>query len=94
MNEITASELFEMKGLNKSTRAYAFLYASFEASERSGSPIKDAFDCIAPFIIPYLNKIKGQQVDVSSIQSFLRASFFFDIPLYAIDQLFTIASRH
>jgi hypothetical protein len=79
--------IFEVQGASRAARSYAFLYAAFKRSEVTNSPVRDAIDCLMPFIISYLNKISGKQIDLPSLQNFLRDSFGFEIPLYAIEQL-------
>lgn len=83
----TIEDLFLLKGADRDAKAYAFLYAAFKRTEISANPVRDALDCLIPFIAPYTNQIAGKQVTSDGIQSYLRASFGFEIPLYAIDQL-------
>ncbi|WP_139111079.1 hypothetical protein [Stappia indica] len=87
-NSINSIEdLFELKGADREAKAYAFLYAAFKRTEISANPVRDALDCLIPFIVPYINEISGKQVTPDGIQNYLRQNFGFDIPLYAIDQI-------
>jgi hypothetical protein len=83
----TIDELFALKGANRDAKAYAFLWAAFRRTEISANPVRDALDCLIPFIAPYTNEIAGKQVTADGIQAFLNDKFGFDIPQYAIDQL-------
>lgn len=83
----TIDELFQLKGATREAKAYAFLYAAFRKTEISANPVRDALDCLIPFMAPYTNQIAGKQVTTEGIQTFLKDSYGFDIPLYAIDQL-------
>lgn len=85
--KITADALLELTGTNREAKAYAFLYAAFRKTEISDNPVRDAIDCLTPFILPYLNKSKGQQVQIDQIQMYINSNFGFEIPLYAIEQL-------
>lgn len=80
--------ILEVQGVSRSARSYAFLYAAFKRSEVTQSPVRDALDCLVPFIVPHLKQISGRQIDVSELQKFLRDTFSFEIPLYAIEQMF------
>jgi hypothetical protein len=84
---IGVDALLDMKGADKSAKAYAFLYAAFRKTEVSRNPVRDALDCITPFIAPYLNRTAGKQVDLSAVQNFLKTTIGFDIPLYALEQV-------
>jgi hypothetical protein len=84
---ISVNVLMDLKGADKAAKAYAFLYAAFRKTEISQNPIRDALDCITPFIAPYLNTIAGKQIDIVAVQSFLKTTVGFDIPLYALDQV-------
>jgi hypothetical protein len=84
---ISADVLLDLKGADRSAKSYAFLYAAFRKTEISSSPVRDALDCLIPFIAPYLNTIPGKQVDHQAIQNFLRTKFGFNFPLYALEQL-------
>ncbi len=79
--------LFELSGTDREAKAYAFLYAAFRRTEVSANPVRDALDCLTPFIASYLNTIPGKQVLTDAIKQYLKTNFGFDIPLYAIDQL-------
>ncbi|SHE62323.1 hypothetical protein SAMN02745157_0577 [Kaistia soli DSM 19436] len=83
----TIDDLFELKGANREAKAYAFLWAAFRRTEISANPVRDALDCLIPFVAPYTNKIAGKQVTAEGIQNYLKEFFGFDIPQYAIDQL-------
>lgn len=82
---ISVNVLTDLRGADKAAKAYAFLYAAFRKTEVSQNPVRDALDCITPFIAPYLNSIAGKQIDVQAVQSFLRTTIGFDIPLYALE---------
>jgi hypothetical protein len=84
---ISVSVLTDLRGADKAAKAYAFLYAAFRKTEISQNPVRDALDCITPFIAPYLNQIAGKQIDVQAVQNFLRTTIGFDIPLYALEQV-------
>jgi hypothetical protein len=84
---ISVTVLLELKGADRAAKAYAFLYAAFRKTEISQNPVRDAIDCITPFIAPYLNSVAGKQVDIVAIQSFLKTTVGFDIPLYALEQV-------
>lgn len=87
-------ELFQLKGATREAKAYAFLYAAFRKTEISANPVRDALDCLIPFIAPYTNQIAGKQVTTEGIQVFLKESYGFDIPHYAIDQLVRALQQH
>ena len=84
---ISINVLTDLRGADKAAKAYAFLYAAFRKTEVSQNPVRDALDCITPFITPYLNQIAGKQIDVQAVQNFLRTTIGFDIPLYALEQV-------
>lgn len=86
-SKTTIEDLFELKGADRQAKAYAFLYAAFRRTEVSANPVRDALDCLIPFIVPYTNEIAGKQITSDGIQTFLRDNFGFELPLYAIDQL-------
>ena len=90
----TIDELFELKGATRDAKAYAFLWASFRRTDVGPNPVRDALDCLIPFIAPHTNKLAGKQITADSIQSYLKENFGFDIPLYAIDQLISTLSQH
>jgi len=79
--------LLELSGTDREAKAYAFLYAAFRRTDVSANPVKDALDCLTPFIAPYLNTIAGKQVLSDGIKQYMKSKFGFDVPLYAIDQL-------
>jgi hypothetical protein len=91
--KITVKEVMKVHGASRNARAYAFLYATFRRSEISASPVRDAIDCLVPFVSIFLQQTAGSQVDVSSTQEFLRKTFGFEIPLYALDQLLIDLSK-
>lgn len=78
--------ILEVQGASRASRAYAFLYAAFKRSEVNDSPVRDAVDCLKPFIIAHLNANAGQQVHLPKLQEYLR-TFMFEIPLYALEQI-------
>lgn len=84
---ISVSVLLDLQGADRDAKAYAFLYAAFRKTEVSQNPVRHALDCITPFIAPYLNTIAGKQIDVAAVQSFLKTTIGFDIPLYALEQV-------
>lgn len=85
---IGVEAVLELAGTNREAKAYAFLYAAFKRTEISSNPVRDALDCLIPFSAPYLNTIVGKQVTVDGVQQYLKSTFGFDIPLYAIEQMF------
>src|SRR5215475_13714958 len=78
----TIDELFELKGAKREAKAYAFLWAAFRRTEIGANPVRDALDCLIPFVAPYTNRIPGQQVTAEGIQTYLKEDFGFDIPQY------------
>jgi hypothetical protein len=84
---ISVTVLLDLKGADRAAKAYAFLYTAFRKTEVSQNPVRDALDCITPFIAPYLNTIAGKQIDIVAVQSFLKTTVGFDIPLYALEQV-------
>jgi hypothetical protein len=66
MATVGIDAIFDVKGATRAARSYAFLYAAFKRSEVTASPVRDAVDCLVPFIIPYLNNISGHQVDFTA----------------------------
>lgn len=85
---IGVEAVLELAGTNREAKAYAFLYAAFKRTEISSNPVRDALDCLIPFSAPYLNTIVGKQVTVDGVQQYLKSTFGFDIPLYAVEQMF------
>jgi hypothetical protein len=79
--------ILELSGTGREAKAYAFLYAAFRRTEISKNPVRDVLDCLTPFSAPYLNGIAGRQVTSDGLKDYLKLTFGFDIPLYAIDQL-------
>jgi hypothetical protein len=86
-------ELLELTGTDREAKALAFLYAAFKRTEVSVNPVQDALDCLVPFIAPHLNSIAGKQISVESMKDYLSATYGFDIPLYAVDQLLPTLNR-
>lgn len=84
---ISIDQLIELTGADRSARAYAFLYASFRQSEVSSAPVRDALDCLTPFMLLYFSDKNGKQVNLQDIQTFLNQNFSFEIPLYALEQI-------
>lgn len=87
MKKVGVEALLEVKGANRAAKSYAFLYAAFKNDERSDSPVKDAVDCLRPFIVAYLKQITGKQVDLTVLQQYLKNTFDFEIPIYALQQI-------
>ena len=95
MNELVSiRDLTDIQGVNRHARAYAFLNATFRLTATGPSPVRDALDCLIPFIVPYTNGNAGSQIDGSKLQSFLRSTYGFDIPLYALDQIMPALQSH
>lgn len=86
-------ELLDLTGANREAKAYAFLHAAFKRTEVSSNPVRDALDCLTPFITPYLNTIAGKQVTLDGVKNYLASKFGFEIPLYAIEQLIPALQR-
>ena len=86
-SKIGVEALLELSGTDREAKAYAFLYAAFKRTEISVNPVRDALDCLTPFIAPYLNTIATKQVLVEGIKQNLQTNFGFDLPLYAIEHL-------
>jgi hypothetical protein len=87
MATVGVDAIFEVQGASRAARAYAFLYSAFERSGLTASPVRDAVDCLVPFIVPFVATRPGQQLDLIKLQQFLRESFRFEIPLYAFEQI-------
>lgn len=94
VQQTTLEQLLDLRGADREARAYAVLYAAFKRTEISANPVRDALDCLLPFIGPYTNSITGKQVTSENIQLYLKEGYGFDIPLYAIDQLLTSLQKH
>lgn len=94
-NEVTigVDSILDLTGTNREARAYAFLYAALKRTEISSNPVRDTLDCLIPFIASYLNKNAGKQVKVDDIKEYLKTTFGFDIPIYAIEQLLPALER-
>jgi|SRR5208337_539703 len=84
---IGVDALLELTGTDREAKAYAFLYAAFSRTTVSKNPVRDALDCLIPFIVPYLNSTARTQLKIDGIKQYLSATYGFDIPLYAIEQL-------
>ncbi len=84
---IGVDTLLELTGTDRAAKAYAFLYAAFSRTTISQNPVRDALDCLMPFIVPYLNNTANTQLKIDGIKQYLSATYGFDIPLYAIEQL-------
>jgi hypothetical protein len=69
MAAVGIDAIFEVKGASRAARSYAFLYAAFKRSEVTESPVRDAVDCLVPFIISHLNNISGRQVYFTDTQT-------------------------
>jgi len=78
---------YDFRGASRQARSYAFLYAAFKGKDTPHSNVRDVVDCLIPFIAAYTNGIPGRQVDLTALQKFLRTTFGFDIPIYALQQL-------
>lgn len=85
--------LLNLSDTDRDAKAYAFLYAAFRRTEISTNPVKDALDCLIPFIAPHINDIAGKQVLPDAIQVYLKTNYGFNIPLYAIEQNFPALQR-
>src|SRR5262249_28430096 len=77
----------QVQRASRAAKSYAFLQATFAQSAVSGSPIRDAIECIIPFIVPFLQKYPGRQLDLTALQEFLYANFSLSVPLYALQQV-------
>lgn len=84
----------DLQGASRSARSYAFLYAAFKGASTTQSTIRDVVDCLTPFIVAYTNSIPGRQVELGKVQEFLRNTFGFDIPLYALEQIIPSLRAH
>jgi hypothetical protein len=89
MNEqqIGVDSILEVTGANRESRAYAFLYAAFKRTDITSNPVRDALDCLIPFIGVHLSREAGNQVSVENLQNHLATTFGFRVPLYALEQL-------
>jgi hypothetical protein len=92
-SKVGADALLALTGTDRKAKAYAFLYAAFRSTEVSANPVRDAVDCLAPFISTYINTVAGKRVTADGVQSYLQLTFGFDIPLYAIEQLLPSLQR-
>ncbi|UXN75356.1 hypothetical protein N8D56_11505 [Devosia sp. A8/3-2] len=93
-SEIGVEDLFDLSGANREAKAYAFLYAAFKRTEVSSNPVRDALDCLVPFIAPFLNDQAGNQVTADGVKQYLHEKFGFDLPLYAVEQIFSSLQNH
>ena len=57
-------------------------------SRSAHSNIRDALDCLLPFMTAYTRSIPGKQVLPQDLQVFLRNNFGFEIPIYALESTF------
>ncbi|WP_152012050.1 MULTISPECIES: hypothetical protein [unclassified Bosea (in: a-proteobacteria)] len=85
--KIGLEAILDLSGTGREAKAYAFLYAAFKRTEISKNPVRDVLDCLTPFSAPYINSISGRQITSDGLKDYLKTTFGFDIPLYAIDQL-------
>lgn len=92
--EFGVDDLLNLSGSNREAKAYAFLYAAFRRTEVSSNPVRDALDCLIPFIAPYLNDCAGNQVTADGVRSYLLQTFGFNLPLYAVEQIFASLQNH
>lgn len=92
--KISIEDLLTLKGADRQAKAYAFLYAAFKRTEVSNNPVRDALDCLVPFIAPYTNSLAGNHVTSGNIQEYLKDKIGFSLPLYAIDQLIGTLQQH
>lgn len=86
-SRIGIESILDLRGTNREARAYAFLYAAFKRTEISSNPVRDALDCLIPFVAAHLDTIVGKQVRVEGIKDYLKTTFGFDFPIYAVEQL-------
>lgn len=87
-------DLLLLRGADREAKAYAFLYAAFKRTEISSNPVRDALDCLVPFVAPYTNDIAGKQVTAEGVREYLRERVGFNIPLYAVEQVFSSLQQH
>jgi hypothetical protein len=79
--------LTKLHGASRYARSYAFLYAAFKATDRGSAAVKDIVGCLTPFVAPYLARIPDRQLKFQNMQAFLRTTFGFDIPIYALHEM-------
>jgi hypothetical protein len=87
MAQIGVEAISEVQGASRAAKTYAFLQATFARSASSDSPVRDAVECLVPFIRPFLLKYPGRQVDLTALQEFLKSNFCLEVPLCALHQL-------
>lgn len=92
--QIGIDDLLKLRGADREAKAYAFLYAAFKRTEVSSNPVRDALDCLVPFIAPYTNEISGHQVTAEGIRDYLKERVGFHLPLYAVEQIFGSLQQH
>lgn len=86
--------LFDLTGASREAKAYAFLYAAFRRTEVGKNPVRDAIDCLIPFMAPYLAEIPGQAIKADAVCEYMKSKFGFDFPLYAMQQLISDLPKH
>lgn len=79
-------DLTTIKGASRAVRAYAFLDASLSVADGSSNPVRDALDCFLPFVAAGVTNQAGDQLDLTVLQKYLRETFGFDVPIYALQQ--------
>src|SRR6478752_5768263 len=90
---IGVEAISEVQGASRAAKSYAFLHATFARSASSDSPIRDAVECLIPFIRPFLRKYPGRQIDLTALQEFLRSNFSLEVPIYVLHQLLPTLAR-
>jgi len=91
---IGVEALLDLSGSAREAKAYAFLYAAFRRTEISETPVRDALDCLLPFIAPYVSDIAGQPIKMANLCDYLKSNFGFDFPIYAMEQLVSELPKH
>jgi hypothetical protein len=92
--DIGVDALLDLTGAGREAKAYAFLYAAFRRTEVGTNPVRDAIDCLIPFMVPYLEEIPGQSIKVDAVCKYMKSKFGFDFPLYAMQQLIADLPKH
>lgn len=87
MESLSLRDLTQITDASRTLRSYAFLDASLRVPKDSGNPARDALDCFIPFVAAALLKQKGEQLDYSKLQNYLKAHFGFVVPIYALQQI-------
>lgn len=93
-DNIGVEALLDLSGSAREAKAYAFLHAAFKRTEISENPVRDALDCLLPFVAPYMNEIAGQVIKVQGVCEYLKSTYGFDFPLYAMEQLVSELPKH